>query len=74
MIVVLLGLANFIRQPSDFSKVVTERIITERANASKTFDQDPNSDYDKMEDVVTAVDFDFLAFSRNTPDGQLIDL
>ena len=70
----LLSLADSIRQPGDFDKAAIEQITTERANASKTFDQDPYSDYDKMEDVVTAVDFNFLAFFRNTLDGQLIDL
>ena len=66
-------LGNVIRQPSDFDKAAAEPITTEKANASRTFDQDPYSDYDKMEDVVTAADFDFSAFSRNMLVGRLID-
>ena len=70
----LLGLADFFKQLSDFDKAVTERSTTGRANALRTFDQDPCSDYDRMEDVVTAIDFNFPAFFRNMPAGRPIDL
>ena len=66
-------LGNVIKRPSGFDKAAAEPITAEKANASKTFDQDPYSDCDKMEDVVTATDFDFSAFSRNTLVGRLID-